>query len=83
MLAALKLSTSVILPGISWRFSGFLPGKVILNGIKELASFFCGIDHTAIMVSDTETSLKFYRDTLGMQIAGESENYGTEQEASQ
>lgn len=41
---------------------------------------FLGIDHTAIVVGDTETSLKFYRDTLGMRIAGESENYGAEQE---
>lgn len=41
---------------------------------------FLGIDHTAIVVSDTQESLKFYRDVLGMKIAGESENYGTEQE---
>ena len=41
---------------------------------------FLGIDHTAIVVSDTEASLRFYRDTLGLTIAGESENYDTEQE---
>jgi catechol 2,3-dioxygenase-like lactoylglutathione lyase family enzyme len=41
---------------------------------------FLGIDHTAIAVSNTERSLKFYRDILGMNLAGESENYGTEQE---
>ena len=41
---------------------------------------FLGIDHTAIAVSDTERSLNFYRDILGMKLAGESENYGTEQE---
>ena len=41
---------------------------------------FLGIDHTAIVVADTEASLKFYRDGLGLQIAGTSENYGTEQE---
>jgi len=34
---------------------------------------FLGIDHTAIVVSDTEASLIFYRDVLGMRIAGESE----------
>jgi catechol 2,3-dioxygenase-like lactoylglutathione lyase family enzyme len=39
-----------------------------------------GIDHTAIVVSNTEESLKFYRDLLGLKLAGESENYGTEQE---
>jgi catechol 2,3-dioxygenase-like lactoylglutathione lyase family enzyme len=41
---------------------------------------FLGIDHTAIVVWDTDASLKFYRDVLGMRVAGESENYGTEQE---
>jgi catechol 2,3-dioxygenase-like lactoylglutathione lyase family enzyme len=41
---------------------------------------FLGIDHTAIVVSDTERSLKFYRDVLGMKLAGQSENYGIEQE---
>jgi catechol 2,3-dioxygenase-like lactoylglutathione lyase family enzyme len=41
---------------------------------------FLGIDHTAIVISDTETSLSFYRDTLGLRVAGESENYGPEQE---
>lgn len=41
---------------------------------------FLGIDHTAIVVSDTERSLNFYRDTLGMKVAGGAHNYGTEQE---
>jgi catechol 2,3-dioxygenase-like lactoylglutathione lyase family enzyme len=41
---------------------------------------FLGIDHTAIAVSNTERSLQFYRDILGMKLAGKSENYGTEQE---
>jgi catechol 2,3-dioxygenase-like lactoylglutathione lyase family enzyme len=41
---------------------------------------FHGIDHTAIVVGDTERSLRFYRDVLGLEIAGTSENYGTEQE---
>lgn len=41
---------------------------------------FLGIDHTAIAVSDTEESLTFYRDLLGLTVVGESENYGTEQE---
>jgi catechol 2,3-dioxygenase-like lactoylglutathione lyase family enzyme len=44
------------------------------------APLFMGIDHTAIVVSDTESSLKFWRDTLGLRVAGASENYGTEQE---
>lgn len=41
---------------------------------------FLGIDHTAIVIHDTEASLRFYRDLLGLRVAGESENYGIEQE---
>lgn len=41
---------------------------------------FLGIDHTAIVISDTDASLRFYHDLLGLQVAGESENYGIEQE---
>jgi catechol 2,3-dioxygenase-like lactoylglutathione lyase family enzyme len=41
---------------------------------------FLGIDHTAIVVADTERSLAFYRDLLGFAIGGWSENWGPEQE---
>ncbi|MGH7427369.1 MAG: VOC family protein [Candidatus Methylomirabilaceae bacterium] len=41
---------------------------------------FLGIDHTAMTVRSTDTSLKFYRDQLGMTVAGNSLNMGTEQE---
>ncbi len=41
---------------------------------------FLGIDHTAIVVSDTERSLAFYRDALGLKVAGGAENFGVEQE---
>ena len=41
---------------------------------------FLGIDHTAIVVRDTEEALRFYRDGLGMTVRGRSENYGIEQE---
>jgi len=41
---------------------------------------FLGIDHTAIVVRQTEQSLRFYRDALGLRVAGESMNFGTEQE---
>lgn len=47
---------------------------------QDTDKLFLGIDHTAIAIGDTETSLKFYRNTLGMRVAGESENYGIEQE---
>ncbi len=47
---------------------------------RSTDQLFLGIDHTAIVVADTDASLRFYRDLLGMRVAGESENYGTEQE---
>ncbi len=46
----------------------------------DRSRLFLGIDHTAIVVGDTSESLKFYRDALGLKVAGESENYGIEQE---
>src|SRR5262249_30943006 len=39
-----------------------------------------GIDHTAVGVADTAAALAFYRDRLGLEEAGRSENWGTEQE---
>lgn len=42
-------------------------------------ALFLGIDHTAIVVADTEASVRFYRDALGFTIAGTSENSGDEQ----
>ncbi len=43
-------------------------------------NLFLGIDHTAIVVGDTQASLAFYRDALGLRVTGESINFGTEQE---
>ena len=47
---------------------------------RPTEKLFLGIDHTAIVVWDTDASISFYRDLLGMHVAGESENYGTAQE---
>jgi catechol 2,3-dioxygenase-like lactoylglutathione lyase family enzyme len=58
----------------------FPPGKGALKWHDASNDLFLGIDHTAIVVDDTHASLRFYRDTLGMQVAGESENYDVEQE---
>jgi catechol 2,3-dioxygenase-like lactoylglutathione lyase family enzyme len=58
----------------------FPPDKGLAKWHRTSPDLFLGIDHTAIVVGDTEASLKFYRDLLGMQIVGQSENYGTEQE---
>lgn len=58
----------------------FPPGKGDPKWQRPTTNIFLGIDHTAIVVSDTDKSLAFYRDLLGLRVAGESENYGTEQE---
>jgi catechol 2,3-dioxygenase-like lactoylglutathione lyase family enzyme len=58
----------------------FPPGKGDPRWQEKTERLFLGIDHTAIGVSNTEASLHFYRDLLGFRKAGESENFGTEQE---
>src|SRR5271166_6146736 len=58
----------------------FPPDKGLRQWHQPTDKLFLGIDHTAIVVWDTDASVKFYRDLLGMHVAGESENYGTEQE---
>jgi catechol 2,3-dioxygenase-like lactoylglutathione lyase family enzyme len=58
----------------------FPPDKGNAKWHTNSGRLFLGIDHTAIVISETEASLKFYRDRLGMEVAGESENYGPEQE---
>lgn len=58
----------------------FPDGKGDPKWQAQTDKLFLGIDHTAIVVSDTDASLRFYRDLLGMHVAGESENYGVEQE---
>lgn len=58
----------------------FPPGKGNPKWQKHTEQLFLGVDHTAIVVSDTATSLKFYRNLLGLKLVGESLNYGTEQE---
>jgi catechol 2,3-dioxygenase-like lactoylglutathione lyase family enzyme len=39
-----------------------------------------GIDHSAIAVSNTDASVRFYTDVVGLRVAGTSFNEGTEQE---
>lgn len=58
----------------------FPPDKGDSRWRRPSARVFLGIDHTAIVVGDTETSLGFYRDTLGLRVAGQGENWGPEQE---
>jgi catechol 2,3-dioxygenase-like lactoylglutathione lyase family enzyme len=58
----------------------FPEGKGDPRWQRKTDALFLGIDHTAIAVADTGKSLAFYRDTLGLRVAGESLNYGPEQE---
>jgi catechol 2,3-dioxygenase-like lactoylglutathione lyase family enzyme len=58
----------------------FPPDKGDPRWHRPVGKLFLGIDHTAIVVGDTEASLSLYRDVLGLQVVGESENYGPEQE---
>jgi catechol 2,3-dioxygenase-like lactoylglutathione lyase family enzyme len=47
--------------------------------VHPASALFLGIDHTAIVVADTEASVRFYRGALGLTVAGGSDNYGDEQ----
>lgn len=58
----------------------FPPDKGRAKWHRQTGSVFLGIDHTAIVVKDTDASLAFYRDLLGLEVAGESFNHGPEQE---
>ncbi len=65
--------------GHALEILAFPPGKGEARW-QDKSKLFLGIDHTAIVVSDTERSLGLYRDVLGLTVAGGAENYGTEQE---
>jgi catechol 2,3-dioxygenase-like lactoylglutathione lyase family enzyme len=58
----------------------FPPGRGDPRWQRSDDRLFLGIDHTAIVVASTGDSLKYYRDLLGLNVAGESVNHGTEQE---
>ena len=58
----------------------FPAGKGDPKWHRPTDKLFLGIDHTAIVVDDTERSLALYKDHLGFAFAGEGENYGIEQE---
>lgn len=58
----------------------FPAGKGHARWHRQTDRLFLGIDHTAIVVGNTDVSLRFYRDVLGFKVVGASENYGPEQE---
>jgi len=58
----------------------FPPGKGDAAWHRETKQLFLGIDHSAIVSTRTDASLRFYRDVLGMHVVSESLNEGREQE---
>ena len=66
--------------GHSLEVLHFPPGKGDPKWQTPGDALFLGIDHSAIVVCDTDASLRYYHDTLGLKVAGSSENYGPEQE---
>lgn len=58
----------------------FPPDKGRPKWHKATGRVFLGIDHSAITVGSTEKSLAFYRDILGLAVAGGSLNSGSTQE---
>lgn len=58
----------------------FPPGKGDARWQAPGDGLFLGIDHTAIAVAETATSLRFYVGRLGLRVVGRSENWGIEQE---
>ena len=66
--------------GYPLEILAFPEGKGDAKWHRAGGELFLGIDHTAIVVNDTETSLRFYRDVLGLSVTGENLNYGIEQE---
>jgi catechol 2,3-dioxygenase-like lactoylglutathione lyase family enzyme len=50
------------------------------DSYRDSGKIFLGIDHTAIGVSSTENSHRFYMDLLGIERKGDSWNKGIEQE---
>src|SRR5215467_11434893 len=58
----------------------FPPDKGQSKWHSPANKLFLGIDHSAIAVGDTDTSLRFYRDLLGLPVVGGSDNSGIEQE---
>jgi len=58
----------------------FPPDKGDPRWQEQSDRLFLGIDHTAIAVGDTQKSLAFYRDRLGLRVSGGSENSGPEQD---
>lgn len=58
----------------------FPEGKGQAKWHSPVNKIFLGIDHTAIGISNTDSSLHFYQTLLGIERKGDSFNFGIEQE---
>ncbi len=58
----------------------FPPGVGDPRWADQKRGLFLGIDHSAVVVEDTEASLRFWRDRCGLKVVGQSLNSGAEQE---
>jgi catechol 2,3-dioxygenase-like lactoylglutathione lyase family enzyme len=58
----------------------FPPDKGAERWHRPGSELFLGIDHTAIVVWESTRSLRFYQRLLGLEVKGESMNFGAEQE---
>src|SRR5262249_59884429 len=66
--------------GQALEFLQFPPGRGDARWQRPSESIFLGIDHTGIVVKDTERSLAFYRDALGLEVVAASASHGPERE---
>lgn len=62
--------------GYALEIVQFPAGKGDARWQRPSDHVFLGIDHTAIAVKNTEQSLRFYRDALGLRVVGGSESAG-------
>lgn len=64
--------------GHALEFLQFPPGRGAARWQRPSESIFLGIDHTGIVVNDTEKSLAFYRDALGLEVVAASVGHAPE-----
>lgn len=56
----------------------FPPDKGKAKWHQKKNGLFLGIDHTAIVVADTDASLKFYQEVVGLELEQSMQNHGEE-----
>ena len=66
--------------GHNLEILAFPPDKGAAKWHQPNPPLFEGIDHTAIVVRETDPGIAFFKGVLGLEVHGHSENYGPEQE---